>query len=671
MLSYQNVLSFLLNKITNPAILINLEDKSILSFNKKALNQYPYLKNNYNFSALKLINFDLENFINSDISFLEREDFNLYKFIEDDNKILLIEIKTENNFLDLSNEKIKNIDIEIFKSILVIYQIYKIYSLKEILQTTLDEAEKLTNSKIGFYHFVDEDKGIINLQEWSTNTKKYFCKISQENIDSSYEVSKAGVWAECLETKKPSIHNNYKELKNKKGYPEGHAEVIRELVVPVIRNNKVVAILGVGNKETNYNNTDLEIIIMLADLAWNIALLKIQEIKINEEREKFKTIFDNAPIPMVLAKNRILYDANKQMCQLFKVNKDELLLKNTKIFYDTEEGYNKLAVIINSLQSGESKSTEVKLKKFNGDTFDAIAHISKFSKEDNFYIVTVIDITESKILEKIINENLKELKQKSLKLEELLVEKNELISLLAKSETELKKSNTEKDKFFSVIAHDLRSPFQGLLGLTQILTENINALEKEEIYKIANHLQTSTKLIYNLLENLLQFSRVKRGIVKAEFAIFPLIKVITENVEILKTLSEKKNIKIEYNIDENIYVNIDINLFNGILSNLLTNAIKFSYTGSKIVINAILQKNGYVEISVKDYGVGMSYEEQQSIFDIGSKITKKGTMGEPSTGLGLLICKEYVELLGGKIWVKSILNEGTTFYFSVKNYDKI
>lgn len=671
MLSCLSLISFILNKLNNPAILINLEDNSIVDFNNKALSLYPSVKKSVNFNTLNLIDFDLESFINSNLSYIERENYNIYKLIETDYKFLLIEIKEDIKVLSVDSKNEKDIDKELFRSMITIHQASQNSSLKEVLQITLDEAEKLTNSKIGFYHFIDEEDNIINLQQWSTNTKKYFCKIDEYNLNNIYEISKAGVWADCIQTRKPIIHNNYKTLPNKKVYPVGHAEVLRELVVPVLRNNKIVAILGVGNKETNYNNLDLEIIIKLADLAWDIALLKIHENKINEERDKFKTIFDNAPIAMALARNRMLYDANILLCQLFKINKDDLLLKNTRIFYYSDEGYKKLADLINSLKSGESKSTEVTLKKANEEIFDAIVHISKFSKAEDFYIVSVTDITERKLFEKIIHENIIELKQKSLKLEELLEEKNELISMLAKSEAELKKSNNEKEKFFSIIAHDLRSPFQGLLGLTQILTENIDIIEREDIYNIANNLQNSAKSLYNLLDNLLQFSRVKRGMVKAEFSIYPLIHVISENVELLKSLADNKNISIEYNLDESIYVNVDINLFNAILRNLLTNAIKFSYSGGKIVIKANKSKDGFVEVSIKDNGIGMTYEEQQALFDAGVKFTKKGTMGEPSTGLGLLICKEYVELLGGKIWVKSNLNEGTTFYFNVKSFDNL
>ncbi|MBN1267547.1 MAG: PAS domain S-box protein [Anaerolineales bacterium] len=149
------------------------------------------------------------------------------------------------------------------------------HSLEELLIRTLDEAELLTDSAIGFFHFLEEDQETLSLQAWSTQTADKFCQALGAGLH--YSVENAGVWADCVREKKPLIHNDVPSLPNRKGMPDGHAEVIRELVVPVLRQDHIVAILGVGNKKTDYQQVDLEAVSYLADICWEIAEKKRAE----------------------------------------------------------------------------------------------------------------------------------------------------------------------------------------------------------------------------------------------------------------------------------------------------------------------------------------------------------------------------------------------------------
>ena len=149
------------------------------------------------------------------------------------------------------------------------------HTLSETLQKTLDEVSVIVNSPIGFYHFIDPDQKTISLQEWSTRTVREFC--TAQGKGSHYDVDKAGVWADCLRQRRPIIHNDYASLPHRKGLPAGHAPVIRELVVPIMRDNLVVAILGVGNKPSDYTEKDMLVVEYLADVAWEIAARKNAE----------------------------------------------------------------------------------------------------------------------------------------------------------------------------------------------------------------------------------------------------------------------------------------------------------------------------------------------------------------------------------------------------------
>ncbi|MCY3412032.1 MAG: GAF domain-containing protein [Candidatus Heimdallarchaeota archaeon] len=145
-------------------------------------------------------------------------------------------------------------------------------NIQDLLQRFLDEAEALTLSKIGFYHFVEEDEITLSLQAWSTNTLNNMC--TAEGEGQHYPISKAGVWVDCVRERKPVIHNDYAALLHKKGLPVGHAPIIRELVVPIFREGRVVAVLGVGNKETDYNLEDAKIVEEFAELAWEVVRTK-------------------------------------------------------------------------------------------------------------------------------------------------------------------------------------------------------------------------------------------------------------------------------------------------------------------------------------------------------------------------------------------------------------
>ncbi len=166
------------------------------------------------------------------------------------------------------------------------------HSLDELLTATLDEIEALTGSTIGFYHFLESDQKTLTLQNWSTNTLKNMC--SAEGKGRHYNIFQAGVWVDCLHEGRPVIHNDYASLPHRKGMPEGHAPVVRELVVPIFRSNQIKAIIGVGNKSTDYNENDLEIVSQLGDLSWDITERKSTEEALWEKTKELDRYFKNA-----------------------------------------------------------------------------------------------------------------------------------------------------------------------------------------------------------------------------------------------------------------------------------------------------------------------------------------------------------------------------------------
>ncbi|HZY26404.1 MAG TPA: PAS domain S-box protein [Bacteroidales bacterium] len=240
------------------------------------------------------------------------------------------------------------------------------------------------------------------------------------------------------------------------------------------------------------------------------------------------------------------------------------------------------------------------------------------------------------------------------KTEEEIKLKNELLQAI----------NAEKDKFFSIIAHDLRGPLSAFVAATQIITEEIQNMSMDEIKEIAESMKASATNIYSLLENLLEWSRLKRGGIDFLPEKLNLKKKIVECVDVLSESARKKGINVEIKMSDEIDVFADSHMFDAVIRNLVSNAIKFTNRGGLVNVSAVYIDHT-VEIKIKDSGIGMPTELKNRLFQINEKISRPGTEGELSTGLGLLLCKEFVEKNNGKIWAESEPGIGSTFYFTM------
>ncbi len=234
------------------------------------------------------------------------------------------------------------------------------------------------------------------------------------------------------------------------------------------------------------------------------------------------------------------------------------------------------------------------------------------------------------------------------------------------SETQLKALNATKDVLFSIIAHDLRTPFNGILGFSELLSNSLKERDFNTSKESLNYINISAKNTLTLLENLLNWAKSQTGQLSFKPKSIILASLFEEIVEIIDSATKIKNISLRFFQSCDVEVYADANMLKTILRNLISNAIKFSNNGGKIDISSIT-KQDCVEITVSDNGVGMNVETQGKLFRIGTKITKTGTAGETGTGLGLIICKEFVEKHGGKIWVESELGKGSQFKFTLPN----
>lgn len=234
---------------------------------------------------------------------------------------------------------------------------------------------------------------------------------------------------------------------------------------------------------------------------------------------------------------------------------------------------------------------------------------------------------------------------------------------------ELEKANKTKDKFFSIIAHDLRSPFNALLGFSDILLKSHTTIDEKERETLIKYIHESSIKTYRLLENLLTWAWCQTGIIKFSTEIINLSVLITETSSLLEESAQHKEIKLLLNAEKDLSIKADKNMIGTVIRNLVFNAIKFTPKGGTIIVKSqkVVDENNqeFAEISIKDNGVGIPCDIQSKLFTISENVTTKGTEEETGTGLGLILCKEFVDKHKGEIWVESEVDKGSEFLFRI------
>lgn len=364
-----------------------------------------------------------------------------------------------------------------------------------------------------------------------------------------------------------------------------------------------------------------------------IELLKQKQIEVNKAKELYLKIFED--FPALIWRSRL-----DKLCDYF----NRTWLEFTGRTMEQEFGYGWaegvhpedfdrcVEIYVNSFEKREAFLMEYRMKNKHGEYCWIRDFGRPFYDLDNTflgYIGSCYDITEIK------NNELK------------------LIHL-----------NATKDKFFSIIAHDLRNPFSNILGFADLLNKNYAKYDAEKMERFTKQLYLTAKNTYNLLENLLEWSRTQSDKIPFEPHKINFSNVCLELVEGLKLSASAKNVTLDCALNENIEFYADINMIKTVLRNLVSNAIKYSYSNGLIQIVATKQETDIV-ISVKDTGVGIDAYTLSKLFDLTQKYSTSGTADEKGTGLGLIICKEFVEKHGGEIWAESELGHGSSFNFTL------
>ncbi len=256
-----------------------------------------------------------------------------------------------------------------------------------------------------------------------------------------------------------------------------------------------------------------------------------------------------------------------------------------------------------------------------------------------------------------------------IKLARAMHEKTRAEEKLKRLNSQLEQSIADKDKFFSIIAHDLRSPFIGFHNFIRLMDEHLDDMSQDDIRKLTSDMKSNADNLYNLLNNLLEWARVQRGLISYKPQPLLLRELVNISVDLVRPGARQKEISLEAEVPEGLKVMADKAMASTVMRNILSNAVKYTRRKGRISVHAEKDK-AMIRVSVKDDGLGMDEKTLSRLFTEDKKSSVKGTEGERGTGLGLLLCREFIEKHGGRIWAESTPGQGSAFMFTLQEADK-
>lgn len=397
---------------------------------------------------------------------------------------------------------------------------------------------------------------------------------------------------------------------------------------------------------------------------------------VQDERWQLRTLIDSMPDLIFIKDLESRFTvANKKVAALMGTTPENLIGKTDFDFYthDLAQGFYKVEQEV--MQTGKPliNYEEPALDEKGDRIILSTTKVPYLNKASEIIGLVGIcrDITRLKRIEIQLRKRTEDLQETNRLLEErqeqIILQSEELAAQtqsLRIINTELERLNRTKDKFFSIIAHDLRNPFNAIIGFSELLRNDFYEMDNQQKLNLLELINVSSETAYNLLENLLQWARTQTDKIKFSPENFDLCEAVNLVIRLHGIIARKKNIALHNELAPHTIVHADKNMINTVLRNLISNAIKYSRPDGIIKISASLS-SGAVEVQVIDNGIGMSRESLNKLFRIDTYYSTVGTIGESGTGLGLIICKEFVEKNNGRIKAISFEGNGTTLSFTL------
>ncbi len=516
------------------------------------------------------------------------------------------------------------------------------HTLDELLTKALDEIGALVDSPIGFYHFVADDQRTLFLQQWSTKTLQEFCQAKGKGLH--YDVDLAGVWADCVHTRQPVVHNDYASLPHKKGLPDGHAAVIRELVVPVIRSGKVVAILGVGNKPTDYSEKDVETVDYLANVTWHLVEQKGIDEKLQVSDQRYRALYQSMMDAFVLVdmKGRIR-ESNASFQSMMGMNDEELRQQTYEDLTPSQwHEFEKRIVTEQILPFGFSEVYEKEYKRKDGSIFPVELRtfliVDSEGKPENMWAI-VRDISERKWAEQ---------EREKLQAQLIQAQKMESVGRLAGG-----------------VAHDFNNMLCVITGYAELALGKVDPADElyhdlQEIFDASNRSAAITRQLLafarkqTIAPQMLDLNVTVEGMLKM------LRRLIGEDINLAWLPGASLHpVKIDPSQIDQILANLCVNARDAIagVGRVTIETGHVSFDEAYCADHAGFIPGAFVRLAVSDDGCGMDQETMGKLFE--PFFTTKAA-GE-GTGLGLATVYGIVKQNNGFVNVYSEPGQGTTF----------
>ncbi len=532
---------------------------------------------------------------------------------------------------DISDRKLRN--EEGLKSIIKILQHHS-ETVKDLMRYTLNEALKLTGSVHGFILNYREDRKEFEIFTLSQNSSE---DSKLEEIPKAFKFEDSGIWAEVVSKKKPIIMNDFQAPNPlKRGYPEGHVKIESFMAIPVVIDGKLVATLGVANKQADYEETDVLLATLLMDAVWKIVDRKATEI----ELRKLSRAVEQSPVSILVTdlSGQIEY-VNEFFTKITGWQANEAIGQNPRIFKSNETPPEIYQNLWDTISRGKTWKGEFHNRKKNGDLYWEEATISPVTNDLGLithYIAVKEDIT---IRKKITSE------------------------LIQAKET-AEQMNRLKTTFLASMSHELRTPMVGILGFSELLP---SLIDNPKAIEMANTIHSSGHRLLNTLNHILDLSRIEADKIEINWSKVDLVALLKGAVRLFKANAARKKLSLELSGNPSgIFLYSDTALLENVINELIHNAIKYTETGS---VKVSLETGNpdpekAIMIKVTDTGIGIPASKYELIFDAFRQGSEGYERSYDGSGLGLTIAKRYIELLQGRISLNSEPGKGTVFCLS-------
>ena len=528
-------------------------------------------------------------------------------------------------------------------------------SIEELLTKVLDEAETLTNSRIGFFHFLNPDQETLSLQAWSTRTLSSIC--TAEGKGHLYPLEKAGVWCDCIRERKTVIHNNYEMLKNRKGLPAGHAPVLRELVVPIFRNDLIVAVLGVGNKPVDYTDQDIVTIQQLANLAWDIVERRQVEETLTDSEQRFRSLFENMNEGVALHTfmfneeheiiNYRIISVNRTYEKILGLDKDSVLNRTGSEAYDCAD-----PPYLKEFTSVFASNSGIKFETYF-PPMDRHFDISVIPWGKNGFATIFSDITERKRQEQKLRQFNKSLEERVARSVDEIRQKDQMLIM--------QERRAIMGEMINNIAHQWRQPLNELGLYLQDLTYAYDSPDFSGEY-LDNSVNKSMELIGHMSQTINDFMSFFRS--DKEVTTFNVNQVIRRTISLIEKNFQVQQIRIVFQPGPDCVLESYPNEYAQALLNIIVNArdaLLEKHTADARILIQSFSEGGKAVVTITDNAGGIAPDIIDRLFD--PYFTTKGP--DKGTGIGLFMSITIIEKhMGGSLTVRNTGN-GAEFRIEV------